>query len=83
MRIKIRWVHSIIHTAIMGTSLYLLMCFAVTLHKACQQPHLVAENGNYYFLGFYMMAASYGAVCLILAIIGICMALRRKKCISV
>ena len=44
--------------------LYSGVCCAATLHKALAQPCLTAGAERYVFMGYYMIAAACGAICL-------------------
>ena len=39
-----------------------ISCF-MTLHKACTQPYLLAGTMRFDFMGYYMMAAVHGGLC--------------------
>ena len=42
-----------------------ISCFA-TLYKADKQPYLLSGTERFHFMGYHMLAALHGAICIIL-----------------
>ncbi len=59
----------IICTVLALIILYTGVSCIATWHKASTQPYLVSGTARFYFLGFYIMAAAIGAVCIVTILI--------------
>ena len=54
-----------------------ISCF-MTLYKACTQPYLLAGTVRLNFMGYYMMAAVYGGLCVGLTMLIVLLLLRKR-----
>ena len=54
-----------------------ISCF-MTLYKACTQPYLLAGTVRLNFMGYYMMAAVYGGLCVVLLLFIVFLLLRKR-----
>ena len=50
----------------------------MTLYKACTQPYLLAGTVRLNFMGYYMMAAVYGGLCVGLTMLIVLLLLRKR-----
>ncbi len=64
MFIKSKIVRSILCVMLGLIGLYTGVSCAATLHKAAAQPYLVSGAVRFDFMGYYMMTALNGAVCI-------------------
>lgn len=78
MFIKNRKIRIGILIALAIVAVYSGISSIATLHKATIQPYLLEGVVEYHFLGYYMMAALSGVVCIV-TIIGIVFIVRFKN----
>lgn len=55
-----------------------ISCIA-TLHKAITQPYLVSDGIRFNFMGYYMMAAMNGLVCIIFILTFVLLLFKKKN----
>ena len=66
--IKNRIVRWVIY-AVLGTlCLYNGISCVAALHKAGKQPYLLSGTERFDFVGYYMMAAMYGVICIAITV---------------
>ena len=68
LRIKSRILRMLICAAAGALCLYSGAACAAALYKAHGQPCLLAGTERFDFMGYYMVAALWGAVCVLLAV---------------
>lgn len=59
--------------------LYTGISFGATLYRANTQPYLISDLGKFKFMGFYIISATNGFICLIFILILINILLKNKK----
>ena len=62
-------VRLVLYTVLGAFGLYNGASCLVTLYKAGNQPYLLSETERFDFMGYHMMAAMHGAICIALAVI--------------
>lgn len=61
-------VRSVLYTVLGAFGLYNGASCLVTLYKAGNQPYLLSRTERFDFMGYHMMAAMHGAICIVLAV---------------
>lgn len=61
---KIKVFLILLYAALIGVFAYYATCCVFTLINANTQTYLLAENSQYNFLGYYILAALYAGICL-------------------
>lgn len=59
---------AVVCAAAAAAALYNGIACGVTLYKAGGQPYLMAGTVRFDFMGYYMMSAMHGAICLLLVL---------------
>ena len=62
-----------------AAGLYSGAACAATLYKAHGQPYLLAGAERFDFTGYYMVAAMWGTVCVLLAVFLVCFIRRCRR----
>lgn len=62
-------VRLVLYTVLGAFGLYNGTSCLVTLYKAGNQPYLLSGTERFDFMGYHMMAAMHGAICIALAVI--------------
>ena len=62
-----------------GFSVYNGIACAAVLYKAGSQPYLLSGAERFDFMGYYMMAAMHGGMCMALAAVLVLLVRRRRK----
>lgn len=62
-------VRLVLYTVLGAFGLYNGASCLVTLYKAGNQPYLLSGTERFDFMGYHMMAAMHGAICIALAVI--------------
>lgn len=62
-------VRLVLYTVLGAFGLYNGASCLVTLYKAGNQPYLLLGTERFDFMGYHMMAAMHGAICIVLAVI--------------
>lgn len=66
---KNRIMRLVLYTVLGAFDLYNGISCLVTLYKAGNQPYLLSGTERFDFMGYHMMAAMHGAICIVLAVI--------------
>lgn len=74
-----RIVRRVIYAVLGAFCLYHGTCCVVTLCRAGRQPYLLSGAERFDFMGYYMMAAMHGGMCMALAAVLILLVRRRRK----
>ena len=74
---KSRVLRMLVCAAAGALCLYSGAACAATLYKAHGQPYLLAGTERFDFTGYYMVAAMWGTVCVLLAV---CLVLFIRRC---
>lgn len=59
------------------------VCFAATWSKAVSQPYLCADTVRFTFMGYYMTAMAWGALCVLSALVLVLCVIGMRKSESV
>ncbi len=68
---KYKIVRFLIYTVLGTFCLYNGISCLAALYKADKQPYLLSGMERFDFMGYYMMAAMHGAICIALAVMSI------------
>lgn len=79
MFMKSKIVRSILCVILGLIGLYTGVSCAATLHKAAAQPYLVSGAVRLNFMGYYMMAALNGVICVASIFVLVWLLIRMKK----
>ena len=77
LKMKSRVLRMLVCAAAGALCLYSGAACAATLYKAHGQPYLLAGTERFDFTGYYMGAAMWGTVCVLLAV---CLVLFIRRC---
>lgn len=69
----------LVRIAVSAFCLYNGVSCVVTLYKAGSQPYLLSGTARFDFLGYYMMAAMHGVICIVLAVLLILLVRRKRR----
>ena len=67
--IKNRSMRLVLYTVLGAFGLYNGISCLVTLYKAGNQPYLLSGTARFDFMGYHMMAAMHGAICIVFVVI--------------
>lgn len=79
LKMKSRVLRMLVCAAAGVLCLYSGAACAATLYKAYGQPYLLAGAERFDFMGYYMVAAMWGTVCVLLAVFLVCFIRRCRK----